>query len=40
MQLAKVVIASVLVLAVCAKGLPEGKTFVLKHTADVALVQL
>ena len=29
MQLAKVVIASVLVLAACAEGLPEGKTFVL-----------
>ena len=31
MQLAKVVIASVLVLAACAEGLPEGKSCVLKY---------
>ena len=40
MQLAKVVITSVLVLAACAEGLPEDKGCVLKSTADVALVQL
>ena len=40
MQLAKVVIASALVLAACAEGLPEGNGCVLKGTADVALVQL
>ena len=37
MQRAKVVIVSVLVLAVCAEGLPEGKHCVLKCTADVTL---
>ena len=31
MQLAKVVIASVLVLAACVEGLPEGKSCVLKY---------
>ena len=30
MQLAKVVIVSALVLAVCAEGMPEGKSCVLK----------
>ena len=35
MQLAKVVIVSVLVLAVCAEGLPEGKDCVVRCTADV-----
>ena len=40
MQLAKVVIASALVLARCAEGLPEGKGCVLKSTADVKLVQV
>ena len=34
MELAKVVITSVLVLAVCAEGLPEGKDCVLKCTPD------
>ena len=34
MQLAKVVVTSVLVLAVCAEGLPEGKDCVLKCTPD------
>ena len=32
MQLAKVVIASVLVFAACAEGMPEGKHCVLKST--------
>ena len=40
MKLAKVVIASALVLAACAEGLPEGKGFVLKCTPDVKLVQV
>ena len=40
MQLAKVVITSALVLAVCAEGLPEGKDCVLKFTLDVRLVQV
>ena len=40
MQLAKVVITSALVLAVCAEGLPEGKHCVLKCTLNVELVQL
>ena len=31
MQLAKVVITSVLVLAACTEGLPEGKSCVLKY---------
>ena len=31
MQLAKVVIASALILAACAEGLPEGKSCVLKY---------
>ena len=35
MQLAKVMIASVLVLAACAEGLPEGKTYVLKSIPNV-----
>ena len=35
MELAKVVIASVLVLAACAEGLPEGKTFVLQSIPNV-----
>ena len=39
MQLAKVVIASVLVLAGCAEGLPEGKGCVLEYTPDMTLVQ-
>ena len=37
MQLAKVVIASALVLAACAEGLPEGKSCVLKYILDVKL---
>ena len=40
MQLAKVVITSALVLAVCAEGLPEGKCCMLKFTLDVRLVQV
>ena len=40
MQLAKVVIVSTLILATCAEGLPEGKSYVLKGSSDVALVQL
>ena len=40
MQLVKLVIASVLVLAGCAEGLPEGKGCVLKSTADMTLVQV
>ena len=40
MQLAKVVISSILVLAVCAEGLPEGKGCVLKCTPDVTLVEV
>ena len=32
MQLAKVVIASVLVLAACAEGLPDGKDCVLTYS--------
>ena len=39
MQLTKVVIASVLVLAVCAEGLPEGKGYVLKCILDVQILQ-
>ena len=39
MQLAKVVITSALVLAACAKGLPDGKDCVLKCTADQKIVQ-
>ena len=34
MQLAKVVITSVLVFAACAEGLPEGTDCVLKCTPD------
>ena len=34
------VITSVLVLAVCAEGLPEGKGCMLKFTLDVRLVQV
>ena len=37
MKLENVVITSVLVLAVCAEGLPEGKHCVLKCTADLTL---
>ena len=40
MQLAKVMIASVLVFAACAEGHPEGKGCVLKCTPDVKLVQV
>ena len=40
MQLAKVVITSALVLAVCAEGLPEGKGCMLKFTLDVRLAQV
>ena len=39
MQLAKVVIASALVIAVCAEGLPEGKDCVLKCIPDVPYLQ-
>ena len=35
MKLANVVIASALVLAACAEGLPESKGFVLKCISDV-----
>ena len=34
MQLAKMVIASVLVLVACAEGLPKGKDCVLKYILD------
>ena len=37
MQLAKVVIASVLVLVACVEGMPEGKSCVLKCTLHVKL---
>ena len=40
MQLAKVVIASALVLAACAEGLPEGKSYVLKGSSDVNFLKL
>ena len=42
MQLAKVVITSVLVLAICSEGLPEGNkvSCVLKCTSDVKLLQV
>ena len=39
MQLTKVVIASALVLAVCAEGLPEGKDCLLKYISNVKLPQ-
>ena len=39
MQLAKVVIMSVLVLVECAEGLPEGKGCVFEYTAHMTLVQ-
>ena len=39
MQLTKVVIASTLVLAVCAEGLPEGKDCLLKYVSNVKLPQ-
>ena len=39
MQLAKVVIASVLVLAACAEELPEGKGCVFEYTPDMTLVR-
>ena len=38
MQLAKVVIASILIFAVCAEGLPEGKGCVLKYISDVSQI--
>ena len=40
MQLAKVLIASALVLAVCVEGLPEGKIYVLKGSSDVNFLKL
>ena len=40
MQLAKVVITSVLVFAVCAEGLPEGKDYELKCILDKKLSRL
>ena len=39
MQLAKLVIASVLVFAACANGLPEGRDCLFNCTLDVRLVQ-
>ena len=39
MQLARVVIASVLVFAACANGLPEGRFCLLNCTLDVTLLQ-
>ena len=39
MQLAKVVVASALVLAACGEGLPEGKGCVLKCIQDVKSLQ-
>ena len=39
MKLAKLVIMSVLVLVVCAEGLPEGKGCVFEFTPDMTLVQ-
>ena len=39
MQLTKVVIASALVLAVCAEGLSEGKDCLLKYISNVKLPQ-
>ena len=40
MQLAKVVIASILILAACAEGLPESKGCVLKYISDVKFPQV
>ena len=40
MQPAKVVIASVLILAACVKGMPEGKSCVLKCTLHVKLFHI
>ena len=40
MQLAKVVITSVLVLSACAEGLPEGKSCVLKCIQNVTISQI
>ena len=40
MQLAKVMITSVLVLAACAEGLPEGRDCVLKCISDLNFLKL